>query len=90
MVSYDQNKKSDNKETTTFSDIKILNPYDSSEPFKNEKQGILDIRAKDTQTEEWIDLEVPVIHCDDYVQRSKYYLAGMLGMVSPDFGNFDN
>ncbi len=77
VISYDQNKKSDNKETTTFSDIKILNPYDSSEPFKNEKQGILDIRAKDTQTEEWIDLEVQVIHCDDYAQRSKYYLAGM-------------
>ncbi|WP_179953100.1 PD-(D/E)XK nuclease family transposase [Desulfobotulus mexicanus] len=30
-----------------FSEVTILNPFDESEPFKNEKQGILDIRAKD-------------------------------------------
>ena len=71
----------------------LSSPFQSDSDHKKQwelNQGILDIRAKDTQTEEWIDLEVQVIHCDDYVQRSQYYLAGMLGMVSPDFGNFDN
>ena len=35
-----------------FSDVRILNPFDLSEPLTNEKQGILDIRGKDTDTEE--------------------------------------
>ncbi|MBF0243163.1 MAG: PD-(D/E)XK nuclease family transposase, partial [Desulfamplus sp.] len=46
-------------------------------PFTSQKQGILDIRAKDTNTKEWIDLEVQVIRTSDYKERSKYYLAGM-------------
>ncbi|MBF0229762.1 MAG: PD-(D/E)XK nuclease family transposase [Desulfamplus sp.] len=61
----------------TFSEVEILNPYDSSEPFTNEKQGILDIRAKDINSQEWIDLEIQVIRTSDYKERSKYYLAGM-------------
>ena len=60
-----------------FKEVLILNPYDKIMPFKNEKQGILDIRAKETKSEEWVDLEVQVLHSDDYPQRSKYYLAGM-------------
>ncbi|MBF0377084.1 MAG: PD-(D/E)XK nuclease family transposase [Desulfamplus sp.] len=61
----------------TFSEVEILNPYDANEPFTNEKQGILDVRAKDTDTQEWIDLEVQVVRTSDYKERSKYYLAGM-------------
>ena len=60
-----------------FSEIKILNPYDISEPFKNEKQGILDIRAKDSISNEWVNLEVQVAYSESYPQRSKYYLAGL-------------
>ncbi len=60
-----------------FSEVKILNPYDVNEPFTIEKQGILDIRAKDVNTHEWIDLEVQVVRKSDYRERSKYYLAGM-------------
>jgi len=60
-----------------FSDVRILNPFDLSEPLTNEKQGILDIRGKDTDTDEWFDLEVQVIGSVFYPQRSKYYLAGM-------------
>ncbi|MBF0390681.1 MAG: PD-(D/E)XK nuclease family transposase [Desulfamplus sp.] len=60
-----------------FSEVEILNPYDANEPFTNEKQGILDIRAKDTNTQEWIDLEVQFVRTSDYKERSKYYLAGM-------------
>ncbi len=62
---------------TKFSEIEILNPYDSSEPFKNEKQGILDIRAKEIKTNQWFDLEVQVVNSKSYPQRSKYYLAGL-------------
>ncbi|MBF0390267.1 MAG: PD-(D/E)XK nuclease family transposase, partial [Desulfamplus sp.] len=60
-----------------FSEVEILNPYDVNEPFTNEKQGILDIRAKDINSQEWIDLEIQVIRTSDYKERSKYYLAGM-------------
>ena len=60
-----------------FSEVRILNPYDCSEPFKNEKQGVLDIRGRDSDTKEWFDLEVQVVVSDIYPQRSKYYLAGM-------------
>jgi len=60
-----------------FSDVRILNPFDLSEPLTNEKQGILDIRGKDTDTDEWFDLEVQVVGSVFYPQRSKYYLAGM-------------
>ena len=60
-----------------FSDIRILNPFDNSEPFKNEKQGILDIRGKDSLSDDWFDLEVQVINRFYYPQRSKYYLAGL-------------
>ncbi|MBF0204149.1 MAG: PD-(D/E)XK nuclease family transposase [Desulfamplus sp.] len=60
-----------------FSEVEILNPYDRYEPFTNEKQGILDIRAKDINSHEWIDLEVQVVRTPDYKERSKYYLAGI-------------
>ncbi len=60
-----------------FSDVSIMNPYDTSEPLKNEKQGILDIRARDNLTGEWVDLEVQVRYKETYPQRSKYYLAGL-------------
>jgi len=60
-----------------FSEVEILNPYDTYEPFTDEKQGILDIRAKDINSQEWIDLEVQVVRTADYKERSKYYLAGM-------------
>ncbi len=60
-----------------FSEVEILNPYDSSEPFKDEKQGILDIRARESASLEWVDLEVQVIVGFFYPQRSKFYLAGM-------------
>ncbi|MBF0377041.1 MAG: PD-(D/E)XK nuclease family transposase [Desulfamplus sp.] len=76
VVSYDVDDCAENVKTK-FSEVEILNPYDSSEPFTNEKQGILDIRAKDSNTQEWIDLEVQVIRTADYKERSKYYLAGM-------------
>ncbi|MBF0225480.1 MAG: Rpn family recombination-promoting nuclease/putative transposase, partial [Desulfobacterales bacterium] len=64
-------------EEPKFSEVQILNPFDRSEPFTNEKQGILDIRAKDTVSGEWIDLEIQVLYSESYPQRSKYYLAGM-------------
>ena len=60
-----------------FSEVRILNPFDASEPFKNEKQGILDIRGHDTSSDEWVDLEVQVVLDEFYPQRSKFYLAGM-------------
>ncbi|SLM33136.1 conserved hypothetical protein [Desulfamplus magnetovallimortis] len=60
-----------------FSEIEILNPFDLSEPFKNEKQGILDIRGLESSTKEWFDVEVQVVWNEFYPQRSKYYLAGM-------------
>ena len=60
-----------------FKDVRILNPYDSTEPYTQEKQGILDIRTQEVSTEEWIDLEVQVIVCADYGARAQYYLAGL-------------
>jgi len=60
-----------------FSEVRILNPFDVSEPFKNEKQGILDIRGHDNSSDEWFDLEVQVVVNEFYPQRSKFYLAGM-------------
>ncbi|SLM30632.1 hypothetical protein MTBBW1_2360015 [Desulfamplus magnetovallimortis] len=60
-----------------FSDVQILNPFDATRPYKNEKQGILDIRGRESNTKEWFDLEVQVIVSDIFPQRSKYYLAGM-------------
>ena len=84
VVSYDSedsfNHSSDDSSVDSrpkFSEVEILNPYDANEPFTNEKQGILDIRAKDINTHEWIDLEVQVVRTSDYKERSKYYLAGM-------------
>ncbi|MBF0201315.1 MAG: PD-(D/E)XK nuclease family transposase [Desulfamplus sp.] len=65
------------EESALFSDVLVLNPYDASEPFKNEKQGILDIRAKDKYTDQWFDLEMQVKYSEVYPQRSKYYLAGL-------------
>ncbi|MBF0242979.1 MAG: hypothetical protein HQK64_10970, partial [Desulfamplus sp.] len=59
-VSYDLDDCSD-ADNPKFSEVEILNPYDADEPFKDEKQGILDIRAKDINTNEWVDLEVQVI-----------------------------
>lgn len=63
--------------SSEFSEVQILNPFDSSEPFKNEKQGILDIRAKDIHTNQWVNIEVQVLYSESYPQRSKYYLAGL-------------
>ncbi len=60
-----------------FTDVKILNPYDQSEPFTREKQGILDLRVQENNTKEWIDLEIQVVYDADYASRSKFYLAGM-------------
>lgn len=76
VVSYDYDECSESCRPK-FSEVEILNPYDANEPFTNEKQGILDIRAKDINTHEWIDLEVQVVRTADYKERSKYYLAGM-------------
>lgn len=67
----------DDDSTAKFSQVEILNPFDSSKPFKNEKQGILDIRAKETESNEWVNIEVQVISSTSYPQRSKFYLAGM-------------
>ncbi len=60
-----------------FSEVSILNPFDLSEPFKNEKQGVLDIRAMDQHTGEWFNLEVQVRYSETYPQRTKFYLAGL-------------
>ena len=60
-----------------FSEVEILNPFDPSEPFKDQKQGILDIRAMESKSREWVDLEVQVVVGAFYPQRSKFYLAGM-------------
>lgn len=76
VVSYDADDSVENIKPA-FSEVEILNPYDADEPFKDEKQGILDIRAKEINSSEWIDLEVQVIRTFDYRERSKYYLAGM-------------
>ncbi len=65
------------KSAPKFTKVRILNPYDQSEPFTNEKQGILDLRIYEEISNEWIDLEVQVIYSSDYAQRSKFYLAGM-------------
>ena len=64
-------------EKPEFTEIRIVNPYDRSEPFTGEKQGILDIRAQDARTGEWADVEIQVAHDADYAARSKFYLAGM-------------
>ncbi|MBF0228548.1 MAG: PD-(D/E)XK nuclease family transposase [Desulfamplus sp.] len=76
VVSYDLDDCSDT-DKSKFSEVEILNPYDVNEPFTSEKQGILDIRAKDINSHEWIDLEIQVVRTSDYRERSKYYLAGM-------------
>ena len=56
VVSYDLDDCSDT-DKPKFSEVEILNPYDANEPFTNEKQGILDIRAKDINSQEWIDYD---------------------------------
>ena len=33
-----------------FSEMEIKNPYDETQPLSKQKQGILDIRAKDNET----------------------------------------
>jgi len=60
-----------------FSEIEIKNPYDVSQPLSKQKQGILDIRAKDKHTGIWIDLEMEASSFTFYPNRSQYYLAGM-------------
>ena len=60
-----------------FNKVMILNPYDTTEPYTKEKQGILDLRVQEVNTLEWIDLEVQVIMYSDYAARAKYYLAGL-------------
>jgi len=60
-----------------FSQIEIKNPYDESQPLSKQKQGILDIRAKDKLTGIWIDLEMEASAYTYYPNRSLYYLTGM-------------
>jgi len=60
-----------------FSKIEIKNPYDFTQPLSKQKQGILDIRAKDEKTDIWIDLEMEASAFTFYPERSLYYLAGM-------------
>lgn len=67
----------ENSDTPKFDEVQILNPFDASEPFKHEKQGILDVRAKEVHSGTWVDLEVQVRYSESYPQRSKYYLAGL-------------
>jgi len=60
-----------------FSKIEIKNPYDISQPCSIQKQGILDIRAKDKITGIWINLEMEASAFTYYPNRSLYYLTGM-------------
>ncbi|ETR68070.1 MAG: hypothetical protein OMM_04780 [Candidatus Magnetoglobus multicellularis str. Araruama] len=60
-----------------FSEIEIKNPYDESQPLSKQKQGILDIRAKDKETGIWFDLEMEASSFTYYPNRSLYYLTGM-------------
>ncbi len=53
-------------EEPKFKDVRILNPYDQSEPFTREKQGILDLRVQENYTGEWINLEIQVVYDADY------------------------
>jgi len=76
VVGYDKNEEGVDS-SPKFTKIQILNPYDQSEPFTNEKQGILDLRLQDKNSQEWIDIEIQVIYSADYAQRYKFYLAGM-------------
>jgi len=76
VVGHDKNEEGVDS-SPKFTKVQILNPYDQSEPFTNEKQGILDLRLQDKNSQEWIDIEIQVIYSADYAQRSKFYLAGM-------------
>ena len=67
----------ENNTTPKFTNVLIMNPYDQSEPFTIEKQGILDLRLQEVDSREWIDLEMQVLYSPDYTRRSKFYLAGM-------------
>ena len=60
-----------------FSKIEVKNPYDVNQPLSKQKQGILDIRAKDKDTGIWIDLEMEASAFTYYPNRSLYYLTGM-------------
>ncbi|KPA10964.1 hypothetical protein MHK_008839 [Candidatus Magnetomorum sp. HK-1] len=60
-----------------FSEIEIKNPYDVTQPLSKQKQGILDIRAKDKNSGIWVDLEMEASAFTFYPNRSLYYLAGM-------------
>jgi len=74
MVGYDGHGHSSGPK---FTNVLIMNPYDQSEPFTMEKQGILDLRLQEVDSKEWIDLEMQVLYSPDYTRRSKFYLAGM-------------
>ena len=60
-----------------FTELEIKNPYDFNQPLSKQKQGILDIRAKDKKTKIWIDLEIEASSFTYYPYRAMYYLAGM-------------
>ena len=74
MVGYDGHEHPSGPK---FTNVLIMNPYDQSEPFTIEKQGILDLRLQEVDSKEWIDLEMQVLYSADYTRRSKFYLAGM-------------
>jgi len=57
--------------------MEIKNPYDETQPLSKQKQGILDIRAKDNENGIWIDLEMKASSFTYYPNRSLYYLTGM-------------
>ncbi|MBF0468981.1 MAG: PD-(D/E)XK nuclease family transposase [Desulfamplus sp.] len=60
--------------------------------IKNEKQGILHIRAKDSISNQWVNLEVQVVYSEIYPQRSKYYLAGLYRdqLEKNKYANYDD
>jgi len=60
-----------------FEEITINNPFILGEPLTKNKDSILDIRAKETTTGEWIDLEMEVSYFTHYAARSQYYLASL-------------
>ena len=60
-----------------FNEVQILNPFDPKKPLSLEKLGILDIKAKETQSNIWVDIEIQVAYKSHYILRALYYLAGL-------------
>ncbi len=65
-----------NRPGTLFSEIRIMNPFDMS-IYQEDKQGILDLRVKETGSGIWADVEIQVAHQKFYPERSMFYLAGL-------------